>query len=175
MLNAELWTELSLQQWLNVEFPLAKAAAQQHRIPLIGSVGYTPEDLREIGPKVQAAGVDAIEFTIHYLDPKRIVDTARALRESVSVPIIAKFSPHAGDLGELAMTIDPYVDAYACINSVGPTLLINTERVEPVLGSEFGYGWLSGTPIKPIALRCVYEVARRTQKPVIGIGGIPNG
>src|SRR5579863_2937679 len=69
MLNAELWTELSLQQWLNVEFPLAKAAAQQHRIPLIGSVGYTPEDLREIGPKVQAAGVDAIEFTIHYLDP----------------------------------------------------------------------------------------------------------
>lgn len=172
MLNAELWTELPLERWLDHEFPLARAAAKEHGIPLVGSVGYTPEELREVGPKVEAAGVDAIEFTIHYLDPARIVDTARALRESVRVPIIGKFSPHAGDLGELAMAIDPFVDGFACINSVGPTLLFNPEKNEPWLGSAHGYGWLSGPPIKPIALRCVYEVARRTTKPVIGIGGI---
>ncbi len=175
MLNAELWTEMTLEEWEQREFPIARAAAKEYGIPFIGSVGYTPEDLRSVGPRVEAAGVNAIEFTIHYLDPARVVETAQALRESVKVPIIGKFSPHAGDLGELAMQIDPYVDAFACINSVGPTMLLNIERVEPVLGSEFGYGWLSGPPIKPIALRCVFEVARRTTKPVIGIGGITCG
>lgn len=174
MLNHELWTELTPEQWFEHEFPIARKAADEHRIPLIGSIGYTPDELRVIGPKV-ARWVDAIEFTIHYLDPARIVETARALRESVTCPIIAKFSPHKGDTGELALAIEPHVDAFACINSVGPTLAIDAERCEPILGSEHGYGWLSGPPIKPIALRCVYEVARRVKKPVIGIGGISHG
>lgn len=175
MVNTELWTELSLEQWLEKEYDLAIEAARRHRIPVLASAGYTPEDLREIGPKLEAKGLDAIEFTIHYLDPARIVETAKALRESVSIPIIAKFSPHSGDIGEWAASIEPYVDGFACINSVGPTLVIDIEQCAPVLGSEFGYGWLSGPPIKPIALRCVFEVAKRVKKPVIGIGGITTG
>lgn len=172
MLNTELWTELSLEQWLDHEYPIGIKAAREHDLPFIASVGYTPEELREIGPKVEGAGVDALEFTIHYLEPHKIVETARALRDSVSVPIIAKLSPHAGDLGELAAALEPHVDAFSCINSFGPTLAINIESCEPVLGSRFGYGWISGGPIKPLAVRCVFEVARRVQKPVIGIGGI---
>ncbi|HYF90695.1 MAG TPA: diguanylate cyclase [Symbiobacteriaceae bacterium] len=174
MLNTELWTELTPEQWLDREYDIGLAAAHRHRIPFIASVGYTPDELRTIGPRVAAKGVDAIEFTIHYLDPARLVDTARALRESVKCPIIAKLSPHKGDLGELAAMIEPYVDAYACINSYGPTLRIDVECVEPTLGSQLGYGWLSGTPIRPIALRSVFEVARRVKKPVIGVGGIAN-
>lgn len=172
MLNAELWTELTLEQWIDHEYPIAMEAAKTFDIPLWASVGYSPEELAEVGPKVEAAGVDAIEFSIHYLDPAKIVDTAKALRDAVSIPIVAKFSPHAGDLGELAMAIEPYVDGFACINSVGPTLMVNRDKNEPWLGSRHGYGWLSGAPIKPIALRCVYEVARRTTKPVIGVGGV---
>lgn len=175
MLNTELWTELSLEQWLNIEYDMALEAGRRFNIPVLASMGYTPEDLKFIGPKLEAKGVQGIEFTIHYLDPKRIVETAKALRESVSIPIIAKFSPHSGDLGDLAETIEPYVDGFACINSIGPTLLIDIEHCEPVMGSQFGYGWLSGPPIKPIALRCVFEVARRVKKPVIGIGGIASG
>lgn len=175
MLNHELWTELSLEQWLDHEYDVGIAAARRHNIPFIASMGYTPDELREIGPKVEAKGVDAIEFTIHYLDPGKVVETARALKESVSVPIIAKLSPHAGDLGDLAEALEPHVDAFACINSFGPTLAINIDRCEPWLGSTHGYGWLSGSPIKPLAVRCVFEVARRVKKPVIGIGGITTG
>lgn len=175
MLNTELWTELPLEQWLDVEYDIALEAGRKHGIPVLASMGYTPEDLRHIGPLVEKKGIQGIEFTIHYLDPKRIVETARALRESVSIPIIAKFSPHSGDIGEWAEAIEPYVDGFACINSVGPTLMIDIEKAEPVMGSQFGYGWLSGPPIKPIALRCVFEVARRVSKPVIGIGGIATG
>ena len=174
MLNTELWTELTPEQWLDHEYDIGIQAARRFEIPFLASIGYTPDELREIGPKVEAKGVDAIEFSIHYLDPARLIDTARALRESVKCPIIAKLTPHKGDLGELAAMIEPYVDAFACINSYGPTLRIDTERVEPTLGSQLGYGWLSGTPIRPLALRSVFEVARRVNKPVIGVGGIAN-
>lgn len=174
MLNTELWTELTPEQWLETEYDIGLAAAREHNIPFLASIGYTPDELRAIGPRVEAKGVDAIEFSIHYLDPARLVDTARALRESVKCPIIAKLTPHKGDLGELAAMIEPYVDAFACINSYGPTLRIDVDKVEPTLGSQLGYGWLSGTPIRPLALRSVFEVARRVQKPVIGVGGIAN-
>jgi dihydroorotate dehydrogenase subfamily 1 len=174
MLNTELWTELTPEQWLEREYDIGLAAARAHNIPFLASIGYTPDELRAIGPRVEAKGVDAIEFSIHYLDPARLVETARALRESVKCPIIAKLTPHKGDLGELAAMIEPYVDAFACINSYGPTLRIDVEQVQPTLGSQLGYGWLSGTPIRPLALRSVFEVARRVKKPVIGVGGIAN-
>lgn len=172
MLNTELWTELPLEAWLEREYDIGLEAARRHGIPFLASMGYTPDDLRRIGPMVEAKGVDAIEFSIHYLDPARLVETARALRESVRIPIVAKLSPHKGDLGELAAAIEPYVDAFACINSYGPALQIDVERAEPVLGSTYGYGWLSGPALRPLALRSVVEVARRVSKPVIGIGGI---
>jgi dihydroorotate dehydrogenase subfamily 1 len=172
MLNTELWTELPPEAWLDREYAIGLAAARQHGIPFIASIGYSPDELRALGPRVEAKGVDAIEFSIHYLDPARLIDTAKALRESVSVPIIAKLTPHKGDLGELAALIEPYVDAFACINSYGPALRIDVDRAEPTLGSTLGYGWLSGAPIRPLALRSVFEVARRVHKPVIGVGGI---
>jgi dihydroorotate dehydrogenase subfamily 1 len=174
MLNTELWTELSPEDWLDREYDIGLKAAREHGLPFIASIGYSPEELRALGPKVEAKGVDAIEFSIHYLDPARLVDTARALRESVKVPIIAKLTPHKGDLGELAAMIEPYVDGFACINSYGPALRLDVDRVEPTLGSKYGYGWLSGVPIRPLALRSVFEVAKRVEKPVIGVGGIAN-
>jgi dihydroorotate dehydrogenase len=94
-----------------------------------------------------------------------VAEVARVLRESVDIPIIAKLSPHFGDLGDLAAVLEPHVDAFTCINSFGPTLRIDIERGEPIMGSRYGYGWLSGEPIKPLALRCVFEVARRVKKP----------
>jgi len=177
MLNTELWTELPPEQWFDEEYPAGIASAREHGVPFIASIGYTAEEVRRIAPQVEAAGVDAIEFTLHYVEREfsTAAEVAKALRESVRVPIIAKLSPHFGDLGELAAVLEPYVDAFTCINSFGPTLRINIDRAEPVMGSQYGYGWLSGEPIKPLALRCVFEVARRVDKPVIGVGGVARG
>ena len=175
LLNTELWSELSPETWFEREYDIALAAAQEYNLPLIGSVGYSPEDLAALGPRLEQKGVDIIEFSIHYLDPQRLLDTARALRDAVSIPIIAKLSPHTGDLGEIARLLDPYVDGFTCINSFGPTLMIDIERGTAPLGSQYGYGWLSGPAIKPLAVRCVFEVARVTDKPVIGVGGVTRG
>ena len=175
LLNTELWSELPPETWLEREFEIALAAAREYDLPLIASVGYTPEDLAELGPRLQDKGVDMIEFSIHYLDAQRLADTARALRNAVSLPIIAKLSPHTGDLGEIARALEPYVDGFACINSFGPTLKIDIENGTAPLGSQHGYGWLSGPAIKPLAVRCVFEVARVTEKPIIGVGGVARG
>lgn len=175
LLNTELWSELSPETWFEREYDLALNAAKQHRLPIIASAGYSPEDLAELGPRLERIGMDMIEFSVHYLDPQRLTETASALREAVSVPIIAKLSLHSGDLGEIATILDPYVDGFTCTNSLGPGLIIDIERVQSPLGSKFGYGWMSGPVIKPLAMRSVFEVARVTDKPVIGVGGITCG
>jgi len=177
MINTELWTELSLEQWLDEEYDIGIAAARADGIPFIASMGYSADDLKVVAPKVALKDIDAIEFSIHYVGKTfdSVIDTAKTLRSLVEVPIIAKLSPHFGDLGDLAEVLAPYVDGFTCINSFGPTLAIDIERCEPVMGSKLGYGWLSGEPIKPLAVRCVFEVARRVDKPVIGVGGISRG
>lgn len=175
LLNTELWSELSPEEWFEREYDIALAAAREYELPLIASLGYTPEELAALGPRLEQKGIDILEFSIHYLDEKRLTETAKALRNSVSIPIIAKLSPHSGDLGEIAKMLDPYVDGFACINSFGPTLMIDIEHGTSLLGSQYGYGWLSGPALKPLALRCVFEVARVTDKPVIGVGGVARG
>lgn len=175
LLNTELWSELSPEDWFSREYGIALQSARQHQIPLVSSIGYTSDDLAELGPRLEKMGVDVIEFSIHYLDPERLTDTAQALRKAVSIPIVAKLSPHSGDLGEIAARLAPYVDGFTCINSLGPGLTIDIDRVQSPMGSKTGYGWLSGPAIKPLALRSVYEVARAVDKPVIGVGGVSSG
>ncbi|MCX6053801.1 MAG: 4Fe-4S binding protein [Chloroflexi bacterium] len=175
LLNTELWSELEPGEWFGREYDIAITAAKEYQLPLIGSIGYNAEELVELGPKLEKKGFDLIEFSIHYLDAQQLINTARSLRNVVGIPIIAKLSPHAGDLGEIARLLDPYVDGFACVNSFGPTLLIDIEHASSPLGSKNGYGWLSGPALKPLAMRSVFEVARQTDKPVIGVGGVTRG
>jgi len=168
ILNAELWSELPLGTWLEREYPIALSAG----LPLIASIGYTPEDVSEIAPKLEKAGVQAIEFSTHYVGGH--VEIAKALRDAVNIPIIAKLSPKV-DVAAVAKSLEPHVDAIAAINTFGPCLRIDIETGKPMLGSENGYGWMSGSALKPIAIRCVAEIASTVKLPVIGVGGVISG
>jgi len=174
LLNCELWSELPAEQYIEREYARAKSAG----LPVIASIGYSAEELAELGPRVEATGcVDAIEFSLHYTGHghETLVAAARALRGAVRLPIFAKLSPGMADIGGVAAALEPYVDGFAAVNSVGPAWAMNVEGGAALLGSEQGIGWLSGRPIKPVALRCVREVAQRVNKPVIGVGGIFSG
>ncbi|MCL4439422.1 MAG: nitronate monooxygenase, partial [Firmicutes bacterium] len=57
----------------------------------------------------------------------------------------------------------------------GPCLGIDVETGLPYMGSQEGYGWLSGPAIKPLALRCIFDAAKVVKIPIIGVGGISNG
>lgn len=168
LLNAELWSELPLERWLKHEYPLALKAG----LPLIASIGYTPEDVAKIGPLVESAGVSAIEFSTHYVGGH--VEIAKALKQCVSIPVFAKLSPQV-DVAKVAKTLEPYVDGIVAINTLGPCLRIDVETCRPVLGSDKGYGWMSGAALRPIAMRCVADIAQAVNTPIIASGGVMNG
>ena len=174
LLNCETWSDMPYQKWIETEYSVAKSTG----VPVIASIGYSADDLNKLGPLVEQAGVDGIEFSLHYLgtDYKPILEIAKTLRESVEVPIFSKVSPHILSLPEFSKELEKAgVDGIVAVNSYGPSLHIDIETARPTLGGEFGYGWMSGPAIKPLAIRCVADIARSVRIPVIGCGGVLKG
>jgi len=171
LLNAELWSEMDYSVFIEEVLP----AARKHGLPLIVSVGYSPEDLEILGRALQESGqADAVEFSIHYVGKEvdNLTRTARALKHSVSVPVLAKLSPSVQDIPAVVRALEPFVDGFVAMNSLGPALDFDPETLQPTLGSADGRGWLSGGAILPVALHLIATIAASTKKPVIGVGGI---
>ena len=107
--------------------------------------------------------------------PEAVEHVTSAVRRATTLPIILKLAPNNANLPLTAMAAaSAGADAISLINTItGLSIDISTRR--PTLAN--GTGGLSGPAVKPIALRMVYEVARRLRTsfpnvPVIGIGGI---
>ena len=102
------------------------------------------------------------------------VTAARAVnavkRSAGSKPVIAKLSPQIMDIVEVAKAVEAAgADIISCIGMVqGMAVDVVTRR--PMLGSIMG--GLSGPAVKPLALRCVWEISRVVEVPVIGVGGV---
>lgn len=174
LLNTELWTEKSLEEWLEKEYHIAHKAG----LPMIASVGYTPEDMKIIIPKISALGfIDGIEFSTHYIQPGLIRDITKTIKKYFKGLVFAKLSPHNPEtlIQQAKEAESAGCDGIVAINSFGPTLHFDIDTCKPLLGSKFGYGWISGVPIKPLAVRCVFDIARNVKIPVIGVGGIFSG
>lgn len=87
------------------------------------------------------------------------------------IKIIAKLSPNVGDIGKIALAVeDAGASAISAINTVGPGMVIDIKKKRPVLGAK--KGGVSGPAIKPIAIRCVYEIYKKVNIPIIGMGGV---
>jgi dihydroorotate dehydrogenase (NAD+) catalytic subunit len=97
----------------------------------------------------------------------RLVESAR---QATTLPIIAKLTPNVTRITEIAKAAaDAGADAISLINTV-LGMAIDWRKRRPMLGNVMG--GLSGPAIKPIALRCVHQVAQAVKTPLIGIGGI---
>ncbi len=168
LLNAELWSELPVERWLESEY----RAALSTGLTVVASIGYTPEEVTALAPRVVETGVHALEFSTHYVGGH--AEIARALRDAVDVPIFAKLSPHV-DVVATARAVEEYVDGIVAVNTYGPCLRIDIETATPVLGGPGGRGWMSGSALRPIALRCVADIALAVDIPVVGVGGVTTG
>jgi dihydroorotate dehydrogenase (NAD+) catalytic subunit len=108
-----------------------------------------------------------VDFATNPEVTRRVVQRAR---EVCPLPIIAKLTPNVTDITAIAQAAaDGGADAVSMVNTfVG--MAIDWRRRKPILGNITG--GLSGPAIKPLALRMVWQVARKVKIPVIGIGGI---
>jgi dihydroorotate dehydrogenase subfamily 1 len=172
-LNAELWSELPPEQWLEHEYQQAKETG----LPLIISLGYSAADIAYLAPLVRPFA-DALELSTHYIgeDAQPMIDAIHAAKQVVDVPVFVKLSPLGREMITAAQAAHKAgADGLALINSFGPCLAIDPETALPLLGSKDGYGWLSGPALKPLALRCIYDVAQSVPLPILGVGGVSRG
>ena len=104
-------------------------------------------------------------------DPNLTREIVKAVKNAVNIPVIVKLTPNVTDIVEIAVTAEKAgCDGLTLINSLGPGLKIDIETANPILSNKFG--GMSGPAIKPIALRCVYDVYDTVKIPIIGVGGI---
>ncbi len=103
-------------------------------------------------------------------DAKATAAVVRRARRATDKPLIAKLSPNVTDIVEIASAAyDSGCDGLALINTLtGMSIEVRTRR--PKI-SRIVAG-LSGPAIRPVAVRMVWEVARKIPVPIIGMGGI---
>ena len=92
------------------------------------------------------------------------------VRSKTQKPIIPKLAPNVSHIGRFAKAAENCgADAISIMNSY-PAMAINIETLEPELANRTG--GLSGPAIKPIAIKLVWDAAKTTSLPIIGMGGI---
>jgi dihydroorotate dehydrogenase (NAD+) catalytic subunit len=153
-------------------------------VPLIVSIyGYTPEEYAATARKAAEAGADAVELNVscpHVKDtgseisqnPAVLAQVIKQVKAAITKPLIVKLSPNVTDITETAETAAKAgANALTAINTI-KAMAINAETTLPILSNK--HGGLSGPAIKPIALRCVYDIYEHVKVPIMGCGGITN-
>lgn len=93
---------------------------------------------------------------------------------SKQIPLMPKLTPNTPQISEIACACEESgSDLISAINTVGPGMVIDIEMAAPVLSKK--RGGLSGPAIKPIAIRCVYDIYEEVDIPILGMGGITKG
>jgi dihydroorotate dehydrogenase (NAD+) catalytic subunit len=162
----------------------------EHHLPYLGSLGAPIlvsiagcdyDDFVAMAARLDGlAGIAALELNISCpnvshgvdfgTDPRLCEKVVAGCRAACSHPILAKLTPNVTDIVQIARAAEAGgADGISLINTcLG--MAVDWRRRRPMLGNIVG--GLSGPAIKPIALRCVYQVARAVRTPLIGIGGI---
>jgi dihydroorotate dehydrogenase (NAD+) catalytic subunit len=103
-------------------------------------------------------------------DPEMVSRIVKTIRANTRKPIVIKVGIGNVDVVNVALAAkDAGADAITAINTVR-AMAIDIETQMPVLSNRIG--GLSGKSIRPVAIRCVYEISKNLAIPVIGCGGI---
>ncbi|MHB8545906.1 MAG: dihydroorotate dehydrogenase [Nitrosotalea sp.] len=160
----------------------AKMLSQNQNIPIIVSlVGSIPEDFTfmikqfenvkilgyEINlscPHVEKVGLEVGD------DPELVHTIIKSVKKESNVPVLAKVGLGSSDYLETVQTAcESGIDGITAINTLR-AMAIDVETARPILSHKIG--GLSGPPIKPVAVRCVYEISSKFDIPIVGCGGI---
>ncbi|MEM2760832.1 MAG: dihydroorotate dehydrogenase [Nitrososphaerales archaeon] len=115
-------------------------------------------------PHVEKVGLEVGD------DPELVSKIVRSMKSNTSKPVIAKVGLGSSDIMETARVAkESGADAITAINTIR-AMAINIETGMPFLSNRIG--GLSGKAIKPVAVRCVYEISKNINIPVIGCGGV---
>ena len=167
-----------------LEYFLANHLPYLRNLPtkIIGNIaGKTEKEFFEMAQRIsKETGLAALELNLSCpnvsggvdfaIDPEKTARVIKGVKEFCNLPIIAKLTPNVTDVSIIAQAAaEAGADAVSLVNTF-MGLAIDWKKKRFVLGN--GTGGLSGPAIKPIALRIVWQVAKKVKIPIIGIGGI---
>jgi len=145
--------------------------------PIIASIyGGSVQEYQDVARVVSKKAPNFIEINISCpnsekhgmifgVNPQSSHDVVSAVKKVINVPLIVKLTPQAPDIAGIAKSCEAAgADAICAINTVGPGMVIDIESRMPVLA--FKKGGLSGPMIKPIAIRCVYDIFQAVNIPI---------
>ena len=151
---------------------------------IVNVSGSSPEDYAECARRIdELENIPAIELNISCPNVKQggmafgvTCEGARtvveAVRKAYHKTLIVKLSPNVTSIADIAKAVeDAGADAVSLINTL-MGMAIDIERRRPKLS--ISTGGLSGPAVKPVAVRCVWQVAKAVKIPVVGLGGIMN-
>ena len=153
------------------------------RVPLIVSVfGYSADEYATVAKKAVDAGADAVELNVSCphvqftgaeigQNPKLLAEVVEKVKAAVGKPILVKLSPNVANIAVTAKAaVEAGADALTAVNTL-KAMAIDSETMRPILSNL--KGGLSGPAVKPVALRCVYDIREELPDvPIIGCGGI---
>ena len=101
---------------------------------------------------------------------KNAAEVTKAVKKVTTKPIIIKLTPNVTDIAEIAKAVeDAGADGVSLINTLSG-MRINMAKRKPLLANVTG--GLSGPCTFPVALRCVYQVYKAVNIPIVGMGGV---
>jgi dihydroorotate dehydrogenase (NAD+) catalytic subunit len=108
-------------------------------------------------------------------DASAAAEVTAAVKEAVAgrVPVLVKLSPNVSNIAEIARAVETAgADGIAAINTL-TGMVIDVHARRPILANRTG--GLSGPAIRPLAVRCVYDIYRAVKLPIVGTGGVNSG
>jgi len=151
-------------------------------VPIIVSVyGFSAEEFAETARIAAKSGADALELNVSCphvkktgseigQNPRLVAEVVKKVKGVIDKPVIVKLTPNVADIVEVAKAgVEAGADAITAVNTLR-AMAIDVETAKPILANKVG--GLSGSAIKPVAVRCVYEIYEGVDVPIIGCGGV---
>ena len=185
-------TEVGMLNGIGIQNPGIEQWAQDMEthissspVPIWGSaVAGDPDGFAVVAKDLDSAGITAVEvnlscpnlqdgemFSFSALRSRQVLESVSA---SVGIPVGAKLSPNTPDIVAVATACAEGGASFLVLTNTALGFGLSRDDRKPLLSG--GVGGYSGPGLKPIALRCIYEVSRALPDvPLVGCGGISRG
>ncbi|MBP5536580.1 MAG: dihydroorotate dehydrogenase [Bacteroidales bacterium] len=181
MLNAVGLQNMGVEAFCKEVYP---RVAQYDTNVVVNVSGSSIEEYCDVARQIDALErIPAIELNISCpnvkkggmgfgTDPAMAAQVVRAVRDVYGKTLIVKLTPNVTSIVDIAKAVeDAGADSVSLINTL-LGMAVDVEHRKPMLSTVTG--GLSGPCVKPVAVRCVWQVAKAVKIPVVGLGGISN-
>lgn len=157
---------------------------KEHNTPVLLSIfEHTGDKFVELTTKANELPIDFLEINLSCpnvekefgkpiaTDPDKTYEVVSKIKAVSKLPIIVKLSPNVHSIVEVGLAAEKAgADAVCAINTIGPGMLIDLETQKPILSNKVG--GVSGPAIKPVAVKCIYDLYNNLKIPILGMGGV---